>query len=100
MGRNAKFLNIDFYPCKMTIHFGTPPPLKDNHRVCDHNAMLAFPQEQISHYTTDPCDRHTRKNIHIIVIPICPLCNQGILQYRILTPKKTMWVNHQVVDLT
>ena len=39
----------------MTIHLGPPPPpsLKDNHRVCDHNAMLAFPQEQISHYTTD-----------------------------------------------
>ena len=39
----------------MTIHLGPPPPpLKDNHRVCDHNAMLllAFPQEQISHYTT------------------------------------------------
>ena len=29
-----------------------PPPLKDNHRVCDRNAMLAFRQEQISHYTT------------------------------------------------
>ena len=30
-----------------------PPPPNDNHRVCDHNAMPAFPQEQISHYTTD-----------------------------------------------
>ena len=29
-----------------------------------------------------PCDRHTINNI----IPICPLCNQGILQYCILTP--------------
>ena len=28
-----------------------PPPPNDNQRVCDHNAMLAFPQEQISHYT-------------------------------------------------
>ena len=39
----------------MTIHLRTPPPppLKDNHRLCDRNAMLAFPQEQISHYTTD-----------------------------------------------
>ena len=27
-----------------------PPP--DNDRICDHNAMLAFPQEKISHYTT------------------------------------------------
>ena len=38
----------------MTIPLGPPPPLplKDNHRVCDHNAILAFPQEQISHYTT------------------------------------------------
>ena len=34
-------LNIDLYP---------PPP--DNDRVCDHNALLAFPQEKISHYTT------------------------------------------------
>ena len=40
-------------PMKMTIDLGTPPPPpNDNHRVCDHNAMLAFPQEQISHYTT------------------------------------------------
>ena len=29
-----------------------PPPRSDNDRVCDHNAMLAFPQEKISHYTT------------------------------------------------
>ena len=30
-----------------------PPPLPpDNDRVCDHNAMWAFPQEKISHYTT------------------------------------------------
>ena len=43
-----------------------------------------------------PCDCHTRNNI----IPICPLCNQGMLQYRILTPSnKPMWVNHQVVDI-
>ena len=41
-----------FLPLKNDDSLGTPPPLKDNHRVCDHNAMLAFPQEQISHYTT------------------------------------------------
>ena len=35
----------------MIILSGTPP-LPDNDRVCDHNAMLAFPQEKISHYTT------------------------------------------------
>ena len=33
-------LNIDLYP--------HPPPPPDNHRVCDHNAMLAFPQENIT----------------------------------------------------
>ena len=27
-----------------------PPP--GNDRACDHNAMWAFPQEKISHYTT------------------------------------------------
>ena len=43
----------------MIIHLGThlpphPPPL-DNDRVCDNStAMLAFPQEKISHYTTGP----------------------------------------------
>ena len=37
-------LNIDLYP---------PPPPPDNDRVCDHNALLAFPQEKISHYTTE-----------------------------------------------
>ena len=43
-----------------------------------------------------PCDCHTRNNI----IPICPLCSQGIVQYRISTPSdKPMWVNHQVVDI-
>ena len=47
-----------------------------------------------------PCDRHTRNNI----IPICPLCSQSILQYRILTPSdKPMWVvarhYNQVVDI-
>ena len=42
-----------FLPMKNDDSFRTPPPpLKDNHRVCDHNATLAFPQEQISHYTT------------------------------------------------
>ena len=43
-----------FLPLKNDDLFRNPPPptLKDNHRVCDHNAMLAFPQEQISHYTT------------------------------------------------
>ena len=29
------------------------PPPPDNNRVSDHNAMLAFPQEKIFHYTTD-----------------------------------------------
>ena len=42
-----------------------PPPLKDNHRACDHNAMLEFPKEQISHYTT--ANNHY-KNIRIISI--------------------------------
>ena len=28
------------------------PPPPDNDRICDHNAMLVFPQEKISHYTT------------------------------------------------
>ena len=37
-------LNIDLYP-------PSSPP--DNDRVCDHNALLAFPQEKISHYTTE-----------------------------------------------
>ena len=32
-----------------TIRSGTPP---DNDRVSDHIAMLAFPQEKVSHYTT------------------------------------------------
>ena len=45
------YLDIDFYPRKMTIHSGTPPP-PGNDRVCDHNAMSAFPQEKNSHYTT------------------------------------------------
>ena len=39
----------------MSIHSGTPPPphpTLENGRVCDHNAMLAYPQEKISHYTT------------------------------------------------
>ena len=36
----------------LIIHSGTPPPPRDNYRICDHNAMLAFPQEKISHYTT------------------------------------------------
>ena len=34
------------------IHHSPPLPRSDNDRVCDHNAMLAFPQEKISHYTT------------------------------------------------
>ena len=29
-----------------------PPPPPDSDRVSDYNAMLAFPQEKISHYTT------------------------------------------------
>ena len=34
--------------------FGHPPrpPPPDNDKICGHNAMLAFPQENISHYTT------------------------------------------------
>ena len=40
-------------PLKNDDLFRNPPPLKDNHRACDHNAMLAFPQEKISHYTTE-----------------------------------------------
>ena len=49
----------------MTIHSGTtPPPLPpDNDRVCDHYAVLAFPQEKISHYTT--ASAHT---MYIIII--------------------------------
>ena len=42
-----------FLPLKNDDSFRNPHPLKDNHRVCDHNAMLAFPQERISHYTTE-----------------------------------------------
>ena len=30
-----------------------PPPPPDNDRVCDHNALQAFSQEKISHYTTE-----------------------------------------------
>ena len=41
----------------LIIHSGTPspppPPPPDNDRICDHNAMLAFPQKKISHYTTE-----------------------------------------------
>ena len=36
----------------LIIHSGTPSPPPNNNRICDHNAMLAFPQEKISHYTT------------------------------------------------
>ena len=42
-----------FLPLKNDDSFRNPLPLKDHHRACDHNAMLAFPQEKISHYTTD-----------------------------------------------
>ena len=43
-----------FLPLKNDDSFRNPPPppFKDNHRACDHNAMPAFPHEQISHYTT------------------------------------------------
>ena len=38
----------------MFEHRFVPPFLPpDNDRVCDHNALLAFPQEKISHYTTE-----------------------------------------------
>ena len=36
----------------MTAESGTPPPPPGNDTVYDH-VMLAFPQEKISHYTTD-----------------------------------------------
>ena len=40
----------------MIIHSDTPPPRPhtqtDNNRVSEQNAMQAFPQEKISHYTT------------------------------------------------
>ena len=37
----------------LIIHSCTPPPPPpDDDRMCDHNAMLAFPQEKISYYTT------------------------------------------------
>ena len=40
-----------FLPLMNDHHsFKQPPPL-DNDRVCDHNAMIAFPQEKTSHYT-------------------------------------------------
>ena len=32
----------------------SPPPPPNNNRIYDHNAMLSFPQEKISHYTTAP----------------------------------------------
>ena len=39
----------------MTIHSDTPPPPSPgNDRVCDHNAMSAFPQEKHPHYTPGP----------------------------------------------
>ena len=38
----------------MFEHRFVPPFLPpDNDRVCDHNALLAFPQEKFSHYTTE-----------------------------------------------
>ena len=41
-----------FLPLKNDHSFRHPPPPPGNNRVCDHNAMSAFPQEKISHYTT------------------------------------------------
>ena len=42
------------------IHSSTPPPpppgSTNNVRVCEHNVMQAFPQEQIPHYTTGYMD--------------------------------------------
>ena len=35
----------------LIIYSGTTPPT-DTDITCGHNAMLAFPQEKISHYTT------------------------------------------------
>ena len=41
----------------MAIILRAPPPPPhthtDNGKVCDQNAMQAFPQEKISHYTSD-----------------------------------------------
>ena len=41
-------------PCLPTdyLFMHPPPPPPHNDRIYDHNAMLAFPQEKISHYTT------------------------------------------------
>ena len=57
---SPKFEHIHYTP--LIIHSGIPlppppPPPPDNDRICGHNAMLAFPQEKISHYTTAsrPC---------------------------------------------
>ena len=36
-------LNIDLYP---------PPPITIGYVTINHNALLAFPREKISHYTT------------------------------------------------
>ena len=40
-----------FLPSKNDHSFRHSPP-PGNDRVCDHNAMSAFPQEKNSHYTT------------------------------------------------
>ena len=52
-----------FLPLKNDSFRKPPPPLKDNHRACDHNAMLVFPQEQISHYTTGEKAPKNEKNL-------------------------------------
>ena len=41
------------YPPPPPFEHRFVPPPPDNDRVCDHNALLAFPQEKISHYTTE-----------------------------------------------
>ena len=49
-----------FLPLKNDHSLRHPPPPND--RVCDHNAMSAFPQEENSHYTTGA----TKENVIII----------------------------------
>ena len=52
----------------LIIHSGTPPP-PHNDRICDYNAMLAFLQEKISHYTTAYNPRYF--DIHVMALHVC-----------------------------
>ena len=45
-------LKLDFYPRYMTIYLPPPPQPTTIIMLCDHNAMPAFQQKKISHYTT------------------------------------------------